>query len=77
MSGTTTLVYDGYCGFCTRSVGWVSRLDRHDRVRSVAHQLPGVRQLQDGVYTWISEHRRLLRGVTSYCQMSPGCTADS
>ena len=37
-----TLVFDGYCGFCTRSVLWVARLDRHERVRFVPYQAPGV-----------------------------------
>lgn len=39
---TTTLVFDGDCGFCTRAVGWIERLDRHGRVRAVACQMPGV-----------------------------------
>lgn len=25
-------VFDGQCGFCTRAVGWVRRLDRHHRI---------------------------------------------
>jgi len=25
-------VFDGQCGFCTRAVGWVRRLDRHQRI---------------------------------------------
>jgi predicted DCC family thiol-disulfide oxidoreductase YuxK len=37
-----TLVFDGRCGFCTRSVRWVRRLDRHDRVTPRASQAPGV-----------------------------------
>lgn len=35
------LVFDGRCGFCTRSVHWLKRLDRHDRVESVPLQSPG------------------------------------
>lgn len=42
MTQTTTLVFDGYCGFCTRSVGWLERLDRLGRVRIVPFQAPGV-----------------------------------
>ncbi|GAA3664325.1 hypothetical protein GCM10022202_27910 [Microbacterium marinilacus] len=26
------LIFDGQCGFCTRSVNWIKRLDRHSRV---------------------------------------------
>ena len=40
--GTLTLVFDGYCGFCTRSVQWIVRLDRHRRVRVVPYQASGV-----------------------------------
>jgi predicted DCC family thiol-disulfide oxidoreductase YuxK len=39
---TLTLVFDGYCGFCTRSVGWIKRLDRRDRVRVLPCQAPEV-----------------------------------
>lgn len=35
------LVFDGRCGFCTRSVQWLKRLDRHDRVEAVPLQAPG------------------------------------
>lgn len=36
------LVFDGNCGFCTRAVAWVQRLDRHQRVRLHPAQRPGV-----------------------------------
>ncbi len=36
------LVFDGRCGFCTRAVGWVHRLDRHHRISTHAYQEPGV-----------------------------------
>jgi len=36
------LVFDGYCGFCTRSVHAVRRLDRRDRVRPLPLQGPRV-----------------------------------
>ena len=39
--GQVTLLFDGCCGFCTRSIQWLSRLDRHQRVRPVPCQLPG------------------------------------
>jgi predicted DCC family thiol-disulfide oxidoreductase YuxK len=35
------LVFDGRCGFCTRSIGWLRRLDRHQRVAAVPLQAPG------------------------------------
>lgn len=38
---TPRLVFDGRCGFCTRSVGWLRRLDRHQRVQTVPLQAPG------------------------------------
>lgn len=37
-----TFVFDGYCGFCTRSVQWIERLDRHRRVTLVPYQAPGM-----------------------------------
>jgi predicted DCC family thiol-disulfide oxidoreductase YuxK len=42
--GALTLVFDGYCGFCTRSVQWIARLDRNRRVRFEPFQRPGVLQ---------------------------------
>jgi predicted DCC family thiol-disulfide oxidoreductase YuxK len=36
------LVFDGECGFCTRCVHWLSRLDRRHRVETVPYQAPGV-----------------------------------
>ncbi len=38
---TGTLVFDGECGFCTRSVGWARRLDRHGRIDVLPYQRPG------------------------------------
>lgn len=42
MNPELDLIFDGRCGFCTRSVGWVNRLDRHGRVRCHPAQRPGV-----------------------------------
>jgi predicted DCC family thiol-disulfide oxidoreductase YuxK len=39
---TLTLVFDGYRGCCNRSVGWIQRLDRRDRVRVLQCQPPDV-----------------------------------
>lgn len=36
------LVFDGECGFCTRCVSWLDRLDRHGRVETVPYQAAGV-----------------------------------
>lgn len=36
------LVFDGRCGFCTRSVDWLRRLDRAGRVRFHPYQQAGV-----------------------------------
>lgn len=40
--GRVALVFDGECGFCTRAVGWVRRLDRRGRVVAYPAQRPGV-----------------------------------
>jgi len=37
-----TLIFDGECGFCTRCVYLLTRIDRHRRVRTVPFQRPGV-----------------------------------
>ncbi|GAA1870630.1 hypothetical protein GCM10009836_59100 [Pseudonocardia ailaonensis] len=36
------LVFDGECGFCTRSLGWLRLLDRGARITSLPLQAPGV-----------------------------------
>ncbi|MGH8932454.1 MAG: thiol-disulfide oxidoreductase DCC family protein [Egibacteraceae bacterium] len=41
LPATVTLLFDGCCGFCTRSVGWLERLDRKGRVTIVPYQHPG------------------------------------
>lgn len=63
---TVDLVFDGQCGFCTRSVSWISRLDRHSRVRVHPAQRAGVREnfdlSEDDTQTaaWaVTEHERL------------------
>lgn len=38
---TGVLVFDGRCGFCTRTVGWLRRLDRHNRIELVPFQHSG------------------------------------
>lgn len=39
-----TVLFDGHCGFCTRCVEEVRRLDDRGRVEFLAHQVPGVRE---------------------------------
>lgn len=44
--GTRLLVvFDGRCGFCNRSVRWLLRRDRNDRLRFVAFESPRVTEL--------------------------------
>src|ERR687893_2331878 len=115
-----TLVFDGACGFCTRSVRLIKTLDRGRRVTAVPFQksgtpasvgltleeckasawaiapdgeryrgaeavnalvaaalgsalpllvynLPGIRQLQDLIYSLIASKRNRLPGDTPYC----------
>jgi predicted DCC family thiol-disulfide oxidoreductase YuxK len=35
------LVFDGQCGFCTRCVHWLERIDRHGRIDLRPYQAPG------------------------------------
>ena len=46
---TATLVYDRDCGFCRWCVGWVLRLDRHRRLRTVALQADLATELLPGL----------------------------
>lgn len=36
------LVFDGQCGFCTRSVHWLRKIDRHGRIDVQPYQASGV-----------------------------------
>ncbi|GGM77487.1 hypothetical protein GCM10012275_55280 [Longimycelium tulufanense] len=57
-----TLLFDGRCGFCTRSRDLLARVDRHHRVETVPYQHPGTpdryglteQQLARAVW-WIDE----------------------
>ncbi len=65
-----TLVFDGRCGFCTRSVNWVRRLDRRTRVTLRPYQGHGVlaefgltvEQASESVW-WIDSVGARLRGA--------------
>ncbi|MGA9668918.1 MAG: DCC1-like thiol-disulfide oxidoreductase family protein [Terracidiphilus sp.] len=39
------VIFDGYCGFCNRSVRWFLRRDRMDRLRFVPSDSPKVNEL--------------------------------
>jgi predicted DCC family thiol-disulfide oxidoreductase YuxK len=39
------VVFDGHCGFCYRSVRWLARRDRRDRLRFAASDAPQVAEL--------------------------------
>jgi predicted DCC family thiol-disulfide oxidoreductase YuxK len=39
------VIFDGYCGFCNRSVRWFLRRDRLDRLRFVPFESPRVASL--------------------------------
>jgi predicted DCC family thiol-disulfide oxidoreductase YuxK len=43
--GGGVLVFDGWCGFCTRAVAALLRRDRHERVRALPLQGTGVLEL--------------------------------
>lgn len=36
------LVYDGWCGVCTRSAGWLESRDNRRRIRALPSQTPGL-----------------------------------
>jgi predicted DCC family thiol-disulfide oxidoreductase YuxK len=39
-----TLIFDGNCGFCTRSRNALVKLDRHHRIATAPFQRPGTRE---------------------------------
>lgn len=39
------VLYDGECGFCNRSIRWLLRRDRHDRLRFAPSSSPDVEEL--------------------------------
>lgn len=39
------VIYDGWCGVCTRAARWIHRHDRDRRVLLLPNQTPGARQL--------------------------------
>lgn len=53
-----TLIFDGECGFCTRSVRLVRALDRHNRITAIPYQHPdaeaifGVNPAEGAVSVW-------------------------
>ena len=40
--GAVALIFDGYCGVCTRLVRWVRAKDRAGRITALPSQVPGV-----------------------------------
>jgi len=41
------------------------------RLPLMVYRLPGIRQIQDAVYRWVSTHRHRLPGTTPYCRSHP------
>jgi predicted DCC family thiol-disulfide oxidoreductase YuxK len=48
LDGRMLVVYDGECGFCNRSIRWLLRLDRKDRLRFAPSTDPAVAELLAG-----------------------------
>jgi len=45
LEGRLLVVFDGECGFCNRSIRWLLRRDRKDRLRFAPSSDPAVREL--------------------------------
>jgi predicted DCC family thiol-disulfide oxidoreductase YuxK len=45
LEGRLLVVYDGECGFCNRSIRWLLRRDRKDRLRFAPSTAPAVEEL--------------------------------
>ncbi len=71
MTSQALLVFDGYCGFCTRAVENISRLDKHQRLEVRAWQQPGTleqaRLTREDVKTaaWLVHNGRQYRGAAA------------
>lgn len=53
-----TVIFDGECGFCTRSAAWLTRLDRRGRLVLRPYQRPGlerfgVSETQANASVWV------------------------
>jgi predicted DCC family thiol-disulfide oxidoreductase YuxK len=48
LKGRLLVVFDGECGFCNRSIRWLLRRDRKDRLRFAPSSDPAVRELLAG-----------------------------
>lgn len=65
-----TLIFDGECGFCTRSRNLLARLDRRRRLRTAPLQRPGVaesagvdrEELARSVY-WLDDNGAVYSGA--------------
>ena len=45
LDGRLLVVFDGHCGLCNKSVRWLLRRDRTDRLRFAASELPQLAEL--------------------------------
>jgi len=129
-SQQSVLIFDGDCGFCTRTAQWLMRQNTHQRfevlpwqtpgllaqvglnqqqvseaawyvdpdghqyrgagainaafaalggiygLMSLAYHLPGLKQTEDLVYSWVARNRYRLPGSTAACRL-PGQTRQS
>ncbi len=71
--GRTTVVYDGECSFCRRSIDVLKRLDREGVLDFVPSQSPGVRER----FPWISDeaYDRAIQVVEPDGRSSEGAAA--
>lgn len=71
MDTRPVLVFDGHCGFCTRAVGWLQRLDRHERIACIPSQAPGALERyglsreQADETVWLFQGERRLAGAAA------------
>jgi predicted DCC family thiol-disulfide oxidoreductase YuxK len=71
MTTQALLVFDGYCGFCTRAVETISRLDRHHRLEVRAWQRPNTLEranlTREDVKTaaWLIHNGKQYRGAAA------------
>jgi len=72
-----TLIFDGACGFCTRQVRYIHKLDKHNRVTSEVCQFVrhdpqyGLGDADCGAMAWaITDDGRRVGGAQAFTQVA-------
>jgi predicted DCC family thiol-disulfide oxidoreductase YuxK len=70
------VIFDGHCGLCNRSVRWLLRRDRDDRMRFVASESPRVAELLERHGMGVAPTRAAQVGPSSILVVEHAGSAD-